>query len=176
METMERYETPPFACPRDLPPAKCNYPHCIRPARSAYSSKCETAQHVAVDRYKDDLRKEADERLVNGMQEKERAYRLSPEEAGRILGGGRAEQRVSLQDGEQPVPCGQPVDPVHPAHYKQHPSGVECIDIIEHMTFNTGTAIKYLWRAGNKPGESAAMDLRKAIWYIEREMQRVTKN
>ena len=42
-------------------------------------------------------------------------------------------------------------DPVnHPRHYTSHPSGVECIDIIEHMTLNCGSAVKYLWRAGLK--------------------------
>ena len=35
----------------------------------------------------------------------------------------------------------------HPQHYNQHPSGIECITIVEHMTFNIGNAVKYLWRA-----------------------------
>lgn len=64
-------------------------------------------------------------------------------------------------------------DPVnHPSHYTQHPSGIECIQITEYMSFNLGNAIKYLWRAKMKNGEQ---DLRKAIWYIEREIQRWTK-
>ena len=62
-------------------------------------------------------------------------------------------------------------DPINPAHYKQHPSGVEAIEITEHMTFNIGTAMKYLWRAGFKG--SAIEDLRKALWYIEREIKRI---
>ena len=33
----------------------------------------------------------------------------------------------------------------HPQHY-QHPSGIECIDITEHMNFCLGNAIKYIWR------------------------------
>jgi hypothetical protein len=42
-------------------------------------------------------------------------------------------------------------DPVnHPSHYTSHPSGVECIVVVEHMTFNVGNAVKYLWRAGLK--------------------------
>lgn len=57
----------------------------------------------------------------------------------------------------------------HPKHYNDHPSGVECIDIIEHMPFNIGTAMKYLWRAGLKPGQDFDQDLKKAIWYIERQ-------
>lgn len=61
----------------------------------------------------------------------------------------------------------------HPTHYNQHPTGVECIDIIEHFGFNIGTAIKHLWRSGLK-GE-ALEDLRKAAWYIQREIERVEK-
>jgi hypothetical protein len=61
-------------------------------------------------------------------------------------------------------------DPTNPAHYRNHPSGVECIQITEWMNFNIGNAIKYLWRAGRK-GEAVA-DLRKAAWYIDREIKR----
>lgn len=57
----------------------------------------------------------------------------------------------------------------HPPHYNKHPSGIECIDVIEHMPFNTGTAMKYLWRAGLKPGQESEQDLKKAIWYTERQ-------
>jgi len=61
-------------------------------------------------------------------------------------------------------------DPVHhPAHYTTHPSGVECITITEHMNFCLGNAMKYLWRADRKNGLE---DLRKAIWYLEREVAR----
>lgn len=63
----------------------------------------------------------------------------------------------------------------NPRHYNEHPSGVECIDIIEYMTFNSGTATKYLWRAGLKPGEETLEDLRKALWYVGREIKKVTK-
>jgi Protein of unknwon function (DUF3310) len=59
----------------------------------------------------------------------------------------------------------------HPAHYNQHPSGVEAIQICEHMTFNVGNAMKYLWRADHKNGIE---DLRKAIWYINREIERLS--
>lgn len=61
----------------------------------------------------------------------------------------------------------------HPPHYTAHPSGVECIDIVEHMPFCVGNAIKYLWRAGLK-GERIE-DLRKARWYIDREIRRIEK-
>lgn len=60
----------------------------------------------------------------------------------------------------------------HPAHYQTEP-GVECIDVVEHLSFNVGNAIKYLWRAGAKPGADTVTDLEKARWYIEREIARV---
>ena len=59
----------------------------------------------------------------------------------------------------------------HPKHYTAHPSGVECIEVTEHMNFCVGNAIKYLWRAGLK-GEQIE-DLRKARWYIDREIARI---
>lgn len=58
----------------------------------------------------------------------------------------------------------------HPAHYRSHPSGVECIQITEHMGFNLGNVIKYVWRADLKG--NALEDLRKARWYLDREIQR----
>ena len=60
----------------------------------------------------------------------------------------------------------------HPAHYNSHPSGVECITVVEHMTFNIGNAIKYLWRADHKNGLE---DLKKAEWYVRREIERLSK-
>jgi uncharacterized protein DUF3310 len=56
----------------------------------------------------------------------------------------------------------------HPAHYTSHPSGVECITVTEHMSFLRGNAMKYLWRAGEKG--DALTDLRKARWYLDREI------
>lgn len=65
-------------------------------------------------------------------------------------------------------------DPVnHPDHYLSHPSGIECITITEHMGFCLGNAFKYIWRAGEKG--NTEQDLRKAIWYIEREISKLTK-
>jgi hypothetical protein len=60
----------------------------------------------------------------------------------------------------------------HPPHYTAHPSGVECIEITEHYNFNIGNAIKYLWRAGLKEGVDELEDLKKAVWYINREMEK----
>jgi len=66
-------------------------------------------------------------------------------------------------------------DPVNnPAHYTSDPSGVECIQITEHRTFNVGNAIKYLWRAGLKgDAKTEIQDLRKAVFYINREIARL---
>lgn len=62
----------------------------------------------------------------------------------------------------------------HPPHYKSHPSGVECIEITEHMNFNLGNAIKYIWRAGLK-SDSPVEDLEKAAWYVNREIERIKR-
>ena len=62
----------------------------------------------------------------------------------------------------------------HPAHYNKHPSGIECIDVVEHMNFCLGNVIKYVWRAGEKG--AALEDLKKARWYLEREILRREKN
>ena len=59
----------------------------------------------------------------------------------------------------------------HPAHYTNHPSGIECVQVTEHMNFCLGNAVKYIWRAGLKG--NAVADLRKAAWYIEREIKRI---
>ena len=62
-------------------------------------------------------------------------------------------------------------DPVNkPKHYTAHPSGVDCIQITEHMNFCLGNAIKSIWRADLKI--DTIEDLRKARWYIDREIER----
>ena len=61
-------------------------------------------------------------------------------------------------------------DPVNnPKHYTNHPSGVECIQITEHMSFLLGNAIKYIWRADLKNGVE---DLEKAVFYLKREIDK----
>jgi hypothetical protein len=71
---------------------------------------------------------------------------------------------------ERPIMKHDPVN--HPQHYTQHPSGIECIQITEHMCFNLGNAIKYIWRADLKAG---MQDLEKARWYLDREIERRKK-
>lgn len=62
----------------------------------------------------------------------------------------------------------------HPAHYQS--GGLEAIDVIEAfgLGFNTGNAVKYILRAGRKSPD-AVTDLRKALWYVQREVGRLTK-
>lgn len=66
-----------------------------------------------------------------------------------------------------------------PAHYNNHPSGVECIDVAEHHDFCIGNVIKYCWRAGRKVQgnalESELKDLRKARWYLDRKIARLER-
>lgn len=61
----------------------------------------------------------------------------------------------------------------HPKHYIKHPSGVECIQITRHMSFNLGNAIKYIWRSDLKGKDIE--DLKKALWYIKDEIDRREK-
>lgn len=66
-------------------------------------------------------------------------------------------------------------DPIdHPRHYTSHPSGVECIEIAEHLSFALGNALKYLWRAGQK--DNAKDDVAKACWYLRRESERLYRD
>jgi len=66
----------------------------------------------------------------------------------------------------------------HPEHYtnskamcKNCGTQIECIDVTTHMNFNLGNAIKYIWRLELKT-EDPCEDIRKAIQYLEFELQR----
>lgn len=64
-------------------------------------------------------------------------------------------------------------DPVsHPKHYTSY-KGIEVIQLTEQMNFNRGNAVKYIARAGIKDKENEVQDLRKAVWYLEREIGRI---
>ncbi len=54
------------------------------------------------------------------------------------------------------------------------PKAHQAIDVIEawRLNFHLGNAIKYILRAGRKPGEHFADDVEKAIWYLRRELNR----
>lgn len=61
----------------------------------------------------------------------------------------------------------------HPAHYTSY-RGLEVIDLTEQMNFCRGNAVKYIARAGLKDPDREVEDLRKAVWYLEREIARLT--
>ena len=65
---------------------------------------------------------------------------------------------------------GEAVD--HPSHYNS--GSIEVIDAIEdwELGFSLGNAVKYIARAGKKSAETYVQDLEKAIWYLNRELQR----
>ena len=64
----------------------------------------------------------------------------------------------------------------HPKHYNASPAKcicgrrIECIDVTQHMNFNLGNALKYIWRSEHKGGLE---DLQKAIWYLKNEISRI---
>lgn len=84
-----------------------------------------------------------------------------------------AEYRAQRAAKGDPVPATEHNSVNYPAHYTSHPSGVECITVTEHMTFNLGNAVKYIWRHGLKPTADAVEDLKKARWYLDREIARL---
>lgn len=61
----------------------------------------------------------------------------------------------------------------HPPHYTSHPSGIEAIQVTRWMTFNLGNAMKYIWRAGIKNPDKQVEDLKKAVFYLNDEIQRL---
>jgi hypothetical protein len=61
----------------------------------------------------------------------------------------------------------------HPKHYTNHPSGIEAIEICGYMNFCLGNALKYILRADYKG--KAIEDLRKAKWYLDREIYQRSK-
>ncbi len=67
------------------------------------------------------------------------------------------------------------IDAINPSHYKQ--GKIEVIDFIEDqkLNFSKGSAIKYICRAGKKDPVKEIEDLKKAEWYIKREIERVQK-
>ena len=62
----------------------------------------------------------------------------------------------------------------HPNHYFAD-SGIEVIDAIEawNLNFSRGNAVKYIARAGVKNPDKEIEDLEKAVWYINREIDRL---
>ena len=61
----------------------------------------------------------------------------------------------------------------HPSHYNM--GKFEAIDVIEdwELGFNLGNTVKYISRAGHK--DNILQDLKKALWYLDREIKRIEK-
>lgn len=66
--------------------------------------------------------------------------------------------------GRESVAAGDAVN--HPAHYTAYDP--EVITITERLNFCEGNVVKYLARAGRKPGTPGQLDLDKARWYMRR--------
>lgn len=70
-------------------------------------------------------------------------------------------------------------DKINPAHYQR--DGIECHEAIagavQNLTgidaYDTGAAIKYLWRWDEKHPDEKTCDLNKAIWYIRAIIDRL---
>jgi Protein of unknwon function (DUF3310) len=98
---------------------------------------------------------------------------------GEIFGApGIRRRNVAVGDRTGPTPgpsnhpqTSPPEDTINPSHYRRHPSGIECIEVTRHMNFNTGNAIKYIWRYLDK-GDPVE-NLKKAQWYIDDEIRRL---
>lgn len=74
------------------------------------------------------------------------------------------------------TPMSLPPDLInHPLHYTSHPSGVECIQITEHMDFLLGNVVKYVWRNGLKDQVPSLVDLKKAQWYLNRKIENLER-
>ena len=63
-------------------------------------------------------------------------------------------------------------DAINPKHYDF--GNVQPVDISEHLSFNLGNVVKYVSRAGRKG--DALEDLKKAHWYLVREIARITSD
>ncbi|UOR02033.1 DUF3310 domain-containing protein [Leucobacter allii] len=68
-------------------------------------------------------------------------------------------------------------DQINPAHYIRCKE-VLCVEVIDILQFFFGTdplmwnAGKYILRAGHKDGSPVNVDREKALWYIERAIER----
>ena len=71
----------------------------------------------------------------------------------------------------------KPSDGGSSSYYKLPEGTTELADLIEakEMNFNVGNIFKAAYRLGNKPGNDRAYDLRKIIFFAERELALETK-
>ena len=85
-----------------------------------------------------------------------------------LCGRLRIECRKNLLDSVKNASEADPIN--HPSHYTD--GGIETIDFIEakKLNYNCGNATKYISRAGKKDKAERAVDIAKAIWYLQREL------
>ncbi len=71
------------------------------------------------------------------------------------------------------IPSGVPEEVDHPAHYGGVDNPYEAIKVIEawSLGFCLGNVVKYISRAGKKAESTLLKDLKKARWYLDREIQ-----
>ena len=62
----------------------------------------------------------------------------------------------------------------HPSHYGGEKNPYEAIKVIEawDLNFSLGNVLKYMSRAGKK-SDNILEDLKKAAWYLNREIKRI---
>jgi hypothetical protein len=65
----------------------------------------------------------------------------------------------------------------HPNHYGGEDNPYEVIKVIEvwDLNFHLGNTVKYVARAGKKNKDEELQDLKKALWYLEREISNLEK-
>ena len=65
----------------------------------------------------------------------------------------------------------------HPQHYGGEDNIYEAIKVIEawDLRFNLGNVIKYISRAGKKTKETEIQDLKKALFYLQRQIDNLEK-
>lgn len=64
-------------------------------------------------------------------------------------------------------------DPLNPTYYKV--GEFDLIDLLETMQFSRANAVKYIARAGLKNPDTELEDLKKAAWYVSREISRIER-
>lgn len=84
----------------------------------------------------------------------------------------KAKAIVEKQDEDKPKDSSDAVD--HPSYYQ---GKIEAIDFIEdkHLNFNLGNCIKYIARCHLKHKDNPVEDLKKARWYLDREIGNMEK-
>lgn len=74
-------------------------------------------------------------------------------------------------DEPESDPVSRPSHYVGPGRCQECGEAIECRDVVVHMPWAVGTAMKYLWRAGRK-SDDAITDLRKAVECVQMEIAR----